>query len=215
MAPDTLIAKARPSPCCRRLRSVKEHRRRQIDTMFGHLRVHAPRFEACACGRSAASSPVASLFPHRTTPELRHLQVKLGSKLSYKQAADILNEFLPDLSCFNHATTRNRVLAVGRKIEAETRAEIAEKPTVATPADHMIVGIDGAFVKAARTKINERISKSYSAGSTLGAVRGRFSPRSAISMIWLAKGFARLFAPLDVGRPPILRSSPTARTPCG
>ena len=117
--------------------------------------------------------------------------MKLGSKLSYKQAADILNEFLPDLSCFNHATTRNRVLAVGRKIEAETRAEIAEKPTVATPADHMIVGIDGTFVKAARTK-NQRknFEKSYSAGSTLGAVRGRFSPRSAISMIWLAKGFA-------------------------
>ena len=152
---EALIAKARPCPCCRRLRSVKEHRRRQIDTMFGHLRIHAPRFEACACGRSAASSPVASLFPHRTTPELRHLQVKLGSKFSYKQAADILNEFLPDLSCFNHATTRNRVLAVGRKIEAETRAEIAEKPTVARPADHMIVGIDGAFVKAARTK-NQR-----------------------------------------------------------
>ena len=81
--------------------------------------------------------------------------MKLGSKFSYKQAADILNEFLPHLSCFNHATTRNRVLAVGRKIEAETRAEIAEKPIVARPADHMIVGIDGAFVKAARTK-NQR-----------------------------------------------------------
>lgn len=92
---EALIAKARPCPCCRRLRSVKEHRRRQIDTMFGHLRIHAPRFEACACGRSAASSPVASLFPHRTTPELRHLQVKLGSKLSYKQAADILNGVSP------------------------------------------------------------------------------------------------------------------------
>ena len=59
---EALIAKARPCPCCRRLRSVKEHRRRQIDTMFGHLRIHAPRFEACACGRSAASSPVASLM---------------------------------------------------------------------------------------------------------------------------------------------------------
>jgi hypothetical protein len=83
------------------------------------------------------------------------LQVKLGSNFSYKQAADILNEFLPDLSSFNHATTRNRVLAVGKKIEAETRAEIATKPNVERPVDHMIVGIDGAFVKAARTK-NQR-----------------------------------------------------------
>jgi hypothetical protein len=144
-----------------------------------HLRIHAPRFEACACGPSAASSLVASLFPHRTTPELRHLQVKLGSKFSYKQAADILNEFLPDLSCFNHATTRNRVLAVGRKIEAETRAEIAEKPPVARPADHMIVGIDGAFVKAARTKnqrknfeiVLGRIDSGSCSGKVFAAVR--------------------------------------------
>ena len=106
-----LISKVRPCPCCGRLRSIKEHRRRRIDTVFGHLRIHAPRFEACVCGRSAASSPMAVLFPHRSTPELRYLQVKLGCKFSYQQAADILNEFLPDLSCFNHATTRNRVLA--------------------------------------------------------------------------------------------------------
>ena len=144
-----------PVLACDRLRSIKEHRRRRIDTVFGHLRIRAPRFEACVCGRSGASSPVTALLPDRSTPELRYLQVKLGSKFSYKQAADILNEFLPDLSSFNHTTTRNRVLAVGKKIEAETRAEIATKPNVERPVDHMIVGIDGAFVKAARTK-NQR-----------------------------------------------------------
>ena len=151
----TLISKIRPCLACGRLRSIKEHRRRRLDTVFGHLRIHAPRFEACVCGRSAASSPMAALFPHRSTPELRHLQVKLGCKFSYQQAADILNEFLPDLSCFNHATTRNRVLAVGKTIEAETRAEIVEKPSVEKPVEHMIVGIDGAFVKATRSK-NQR-----------------------------------------------------------
>ncbi len=149
------ISKARPCSCCGRLRSIKEHRRRQIDTVFGHLRIHAPRFEDCVCGRSTASTPMAALFPHRSTPELRHLQVKLGCKFSYQQPADILNEFLPDLSCFNHATTRNRVLAVGKAIEAETRAEIAEKPSVEKPVDQMTVGIDGAFVKATHSK-NQR-----------------------------------------------------------
>ncbi|MGC2221965.1 MAG: hypothetical protein WA624_06155, partial [Methylocella sp.] len=43
---------------------------------------------------------------------MRRLQVKFGCKYPYQQAADILNEFLPDISSFNHATTRNRVLAV-------------------------------------------------------------------------------------------------------
>ena len=123
------ISKARDCSCCGRLRSVKEHRRRRIDTVFGHLRIHAPRFEACICGHSATSSPMAVLFPHRSTPELRLLQVKLGCKFSYQQAADILNEFLPDLSCFNHATTRNRVLAVGKAIEAETRSRDRRETT--------------------------------------------------------------------------------------
>jgi hypothetical protein len=72
----------------------------------------------------------------------------LAVKYSYQQAADILNEFLPDISSFNHATTRNRVLAVGKVIEADVRAEIAAKPIVKEPADQMIVGIDGAFVRA-------------------------------------------------------------------
>jgi hypothetical protein len=88
-------------------------------------------------------------------PVLRHLQVKRCCKFSYQQAADILNEFLPDLACFNHATTRNRVLALEKAIEAETRAEIAAKPNVERPAEHVIVGIDGAFVKATHSK-NQR-----------------------------------------------------------
>jgi hypothetical protein len=40
---------------------------------------------------------MAALSPHRSMPELRHLQVKRCCKFSYQQAADILNEFLPDL----------------------------------------------------------------------------------------------------------------------
>jgi len=98
---------------------------------------------------------VAALFPHRSTPGLRHLQVKLGCKFSYQQAAYILNEFLPDIASFNHAATRNRVLAVGKTIKAETRTEIAAKSVVEKPADHMIVGIDGAFVSATHSK-NQR-----------------------------------------------------------
>ena len=69
-------SKVRPRLACGRLRSIKEHRRRRIDTVFGHLRIHGPRYEACACGGANVSSPVAGLFPHRSTPELRHLQVK-------------------------------------------------------------------------------------------------------------------------------------------
>jgi hypothetical protein len=93
--------------------------------------------------------------PCVSTPELRHLQVKLGCKFSYQPAADILNEFLPEIESFNHATTRNRVLVVGKAIEAEMRAEIDAKPIAEQPAEHMIFGIDGTFVRATRSK-NQR-----------------------------------------------------------
>lgn len=209
-----LISQVRPCLCCGRLRSIKEHRRRRIDTVFGHLRIHAPRFNACACGGSAASSPVAALLPHRSTPELRYLQTKLGCKFSYQQAADILNEFLPDLSCFSHATTRNRVLAVGKMIEAETRAEIAEKPSVDKPVEHMTVSIDGAFVKATRSKNqNAGISRSSSAGSKPAVAETKSLPQSAISMNSRVSGFVRLSAALDVGSPPISLFSPTEKAP--
>ena len=156
---------------------------------------------------------MAVLFPHRSTPELRHLQIKLGCKFSYQQAADILNEFLPDLSRFNHATTRNRVLAVGKTIEAETRAEIVEKPSVEKPVEHMIVGIDGAFVKATRSK-NQRKNFEIVLGRIEASGRQeKSSPRSAISMISHVSGFVPLFVAPDAGPPP---SSPfflTGRTP--
>jgi hypothetical protein len=103
---DALIARARSCLCCHRLQSIKDHRFGGSIQCLGILRIRAPRFDVCACGRSGDSFPVTALFPQCTAPELRHFQVKLGSKFSYKQAADILNEFLPDLSSFNHATTR-------------------------------------------------------------------------------------------------------------
>jgi hypothetical protein len=56
-----LISQVRPCPCCGHLRSLKEHRRRRIDTVFGHLRIPAPRFEACGCGGPAPSSPLCPL----------------------------------------------------------------------------------------------------------------------------------------------------------
>jgi hypothetical protein len=152
----SFVANARPCPCCGQVRSIKDNRHRRIDTIYGQCRIDAPRFVACSCGRSGVSSPIASLFPHRATPELRHLQAKLGSEFSYRQATELLREFLPEPASFNHATIRNRVLEVGQQIEAETVAEISERPIATTPAEQMVVGIDGAYVAATRSKMQRR-----------------------------------------------------------
>ena len=98
-------ATVRRCAACDRRRPLKDYRRRQIDTVLGRVVVRAPRFRACRCaGVKVFLCPVSELFPTRTTPELRHLQVTLGANLSYRRAASYLRQFLPDATCFNHTT---------------------------------------------------------------------------------------------------------------
>src|ERR1700722_17518098 len=52
-----------------------------------------------------------------------------------------------------HAT---ETLAVGKRIEEEIRAEIDPPCVVPEPAERMVVGIDGAFVKAGHTRPGQR-----------------------------------------------------------
>jgi hypothetical protein len=84
--------------------------------------VGTPRFDGCRhCGER---SPVSELLPDRVSPELRHLQAERAAQLPYRQAAALLEELLPETGGLNYATTPNRTLAVGKRIEEEIRGEI-------------------------------------------------------------------------------------------
>jgi hypothetical protein len=94
-------------------------------TSWLRLAVRAPRFDGCRhCGERLNASPVSELLPERVSPELRHLQAELAAQLSYRQAAALLEELLPETGGLNYATTRNRTLAIGKRIEEEIRREI-------------------------------------------------------------------------------------------
>jgi hypothetical protein len=136
---------------------LKDNRSRQFHTVFGNLNVRAPRFDACCgCGERHIVSPLSELLPERVSPELRDLQVKLAAQLPYRQAAAILRQLLPETGGLNHATTRNRTLAVGRRIEQEICDEVDNPQVIPEPAQQMVVGIDGAFVRAANTQPGQR-----------------------------------------------------------
>ena len=82
---------ARLCPGCRRLRHLKDHRRRRFDTIFGRLSLRAPRFDGCShCGERRITSRVSELLSGRVSPELRHLQATLAAQLPYRQAAALL-----------------------------------------------------------------------------------------------------------------------------
>ena len=119
----------------------------------------APRFEGCrACKDRPCVSPVSDLLRDRVSPELRYLQAKFAAQLPYRQAADLLRELLPESGGLNHATTRNRTLAVGRSLDRELCREIEHPQVPAEPATEMVVGIDGAFVKANTSGIRQKQS---------------------------------------------------------
>ena len=119
--------------------------------------MRAPRFDGCRhCVERLIASPASELLPERVSPELRHLQAELAAQLPYRQAAALLEELFPETGGLNYATTRNRTLAVGKRIEEEIRGKIDHPRVVPEPAERMVVGIDGAFVKAGHTRPGQR-----------------------------------------------------------
>jgi hypothetical protein len=142
---------ARCCPSCQAPRNVKDYRTRTLDTVLGRLVLDAPRFDSCrACGQRGVKSPLTQLLTSRVLPELRHLQAKFAADLPYRRAAELLRELLPQTGGITAVTTRNRTLAIGMAIEAELCREVEHPQTPQNQADHLTVGIDGAFVKAKR-----------------------------------------------------------------
>jgi hypothetical protein len=83
---DEIIRESRVCPDCASVRAIQDYRTRDLDTLFGRVRVKAARLRRCSCdARSAAMpggpiSPLAYFFPDRATPELQRLHAELGSR---------------------------------------------------------------------------------------------------------------------------------------
>src|SRR6202012_2600172 len=97
---------------CLRPPPIRDRRTRTLQTLFGDVRVDAPRIRLCACIDKApfeevSFSPLADLLPDRCTSELRRLQAELGARRSFREAARLLSVFLP-CSRPNRASVRNR-----------------------------------------------------------------------------------------------------------
>jgi hypothetical protein len=148
---------SRRCSCCQRQRNVKDYRQRRLDTVLGQITVQAPRFEGCpVCDQKHVFSPISRLLPQRVLPELHHLQARLATELPYRQATALLRELLPSTGGLTPVTTRQRTLAVGQRMEQELCHESQKRCSVAEPAEHLSIGIDGAFERARRSVANQR-----------------------------------------------------------
>jgi hypothetical protein len=132
---------------CHHLTPIKDYQQRKIDTVFGSVALRCSRIISCPCEPpyfvEAEFSPVRQVLPERATRELQLLQAKLCAQMPYRQAANMMREFLPVSEKFNHVTLRNRTLRLGARID---KVEVAVEPTAKTPTPWTLT-IDGGFVR--------------------------------------------------------------------
>ena len=143
---------SRVCPDCNKLRAIHDYRPRVLDTLFGRFHVKAPRFRRCACNAKSEVmlggplSPLARFFPDRSTPELQRLQAELGARHSFREAARIMEVFLP---CAKQANTsvRHRLGKIAKEISGSALAEPAV-PSAGKSADPVTVFLDGAHIRS-------------------------------------------------------------------
>ncbi|WP_104017563.1 ISKra4 family transposase [Roseovarius nitratireducens] len=138
-------------PDCDRVRAIHDYRSRVLDTLFGRFQVKVPRIRRCACNARSdvfpggPLLPLAHFFPDRSTPELQHVQAELGARYSFRDAARILETFLPCAKQVN-TSVRDRLGRVAREIDdiEQTEPVVA---AVAEDAPALTVFLDGAHIR--------------------------------------------------------------------
>jgi hypothetical protein len=120
--------------------------------------VESPRLYHCACQapETTTFSPLATLLPERTTPELLYLETKWAALVSYGLTSTLLQDVLPLDEPLQAVTIRNHALGLAERLEDALGEEQwsfidscpAEWAALPMPNGPITVGIDGGYVKA-------------------------------------------------------------------
>ncbi|WP_051888025.1 ISKra4 family transposase [Caballeronia sordidicola] len=118
---------------CGSMLAHKDARSIVVRTVFGKVDVPSPRLWACSCAAKQGQprrsvSPLCKAVHRRVTPELEYLQAKWAAHLPYRQATELLREVLPLDKGISFGSTRRRILAIGRALDAQIERDIASGP---------------------------------------------------------------------------------------
>lgn len=152
------LGQQRVCPQCGKVRRSKGTHHTVFHTVFGVLSVESPRLYHCPCQtpETTTFSPLATLLPERTTPELLFLETKWAALVSYGLTSTLLQDVLPLDEPLHAVTIRNHVLTVAERLEDALGEEQwsfidscpAEWAALPMPNGPITVGIDGGDVKA-------------------------------------------------------------------
>jgi hypothetical protein len=119
---------------------IKDHRTREIDTLFGRASMVLARFACPACGRL----DVGLDWPPRcrSTPELDQTRAHLSALMSYRSAIGVLTAFFPIEAGVTPETFRRHTLRIGKQLASAPVKEAERAPSSIT------VGIDSTFIRS-------------------------------------------------------------------
>lgn len=126
--------------CCGGDCRVKDYRERGVATLFGQVTVRLPRYRCATCGGLEAG--IGWPTRCRSTPELDQLQARLCAMMSYRTAADLLEQMFPVDAGTDHETLRRHTLRVGEAL----RNCAAIRPGTGVSA--IVVTMDSTFIRS-------------------------------------------------------------------
>lgn len=143
---------------CQQPLAHKGHHQINVRTLFGKLTLSSPRLYTCSCQphQKRSWSPVAALFPERSTPELLCQEVRWASLLSYGVTVKLLGDLLPMEHQLSTSTISRHVHQVAERLEDELGDEqpsfIEGCPDqwyqLPEPGAPLVVSLDGGYVHA-------------------------------------------------------------------
>ncbi|SOE54386.1 hypothetical protein SAMN05446635_0712 [Burkholderia sp. OK233] len=136
----------------------KDSRSTVLRTVYGKVTVKSPRLWSCACQGTAQTPqrvvhPLSKALPRRVTLELEYLQAKWAAHLPYRLATAMLKEVLPLDRGISSSGIRDRILDIGKQLDADFEGEIVQPPQ--SVADEQVresshvaaVSVDSAWLR--------------------------------------------------------------------
>ncbi|WP_233618462.1 ISKra4 family transposase, partial [Providencia rettgeri] len=153
----------RECPLCHQRRQIKDHQTRHYHTLFGVIPIKGLRLYRCRCetNNTKSVSLLSEWLPENTHPELKYIEAKWASLMSYDLTVDRLKDILPINNALNASTVRNHLISVAKRQEAE----LAEQPDfldkfaydnkqLPRPGKPMVIGFDGGYVRDCHNRKN-------------------------------------------------------------
>lgn len=141
---------------CFKKRRIKSYHPIQYRTLFGVVVIPSVRLYHCDCEEKKAKSfsPLTHWLPEHSSPELRYIETKWASHMSYGLTANLLKDVLPVSPTQNAATVRNHLHHTAQRLELDLK----DKPdhilgcprdwgNLPKPDKPITVGIDGGYVR--------------------------------------------------------------------